>query len=138
MNLPAALRSRCSLAGLHHALPWIFAATFAGAAELVAQRLGLVGEGRSLVRSAALSTVVVLLAVHRAWLHDRAGLESVGYAVVAAAVGGFAWGLPPVFRLVPALVLGAALPVYTAWRFLPDRGQSGRWWALRPGLRRAV
>jgi len=127
-----------ALSRLHRWLPWLLAAGFVVAVESWCARTGLAGEAHWLIRITAGSTLVVLLAVRRAWLHDRGGLECVGYGAIAPAALLAAAVLPPTLRVLPAFALACGLPVYTAWRFLPDHGQRGRAWAVAPGLHRAL
>jgi len=108
------------------------------AAESLCTRFSLAGEGRTLVRAVVLSTLVLFLGIHRAWLHDRVGLEWVGFGAITPTVLLAGSVLPAGLKPLPSLVLGGMWPIYTAWRFLPDRGQSGPWWALAPGLKRAL
>ena len=123
--------------GLHGWLPWLLAAMFLAAAELLGRHLDLAPAARDLWRAPVWCAVVLFLAIRQHWGNDRTAFEWVALGALAPAawlVGRAAGGAP----WLPFAAVGSALPGYAAWRFAPDTGQRGARWLVREAAHRPV
>jgi protein SCO1/2 len=136
MNLARWTRRRLPH-GLHAWLPWLLAALFCIAGELLFHHLTLAGCARDLWRAPMWSTIVLFLAIRRHWNHDGAAFEWVAFGALAPAawLGGRALGAA---AWLPFAALGGTLPGYAAWRFAPDIGPRDRLWLLDRAVRRPL
>lgn len=122
---------------LHSLSPWILAAAFVTASDIVCRHLFALPAELTLLRGCVATTVVLLLAIKRHWSNDRVCFECTSLGALVPALWLLNRTLPPGVRVLPLLAVGAVLASYAAWRFAPDAGQVGVWWAWRAGLRRS-
>ncbi len=122
---------------LHSLSPWILAAAFVAASDIVCRHLFALPAELTLLRGCVATTVVLLLAIKRHWANDRVCFECTSLGALVPALWLINRTLPPGVRVLPLLAVGAVLASYAAWRFAPDAGQVGVWWAWRAGLRRS-
>lgn len=117
-------------------LPWLLALLIVLTAESLGHRLELRASELGVIRCAAASAAILLLATRRHWNHDSLAFEAVGSAAMmpAACLAGPSMGAPMQTLLV--LAVSAGVPCCAAWRFLPDRGQEGSLWPWIAGLKK--
>jgi Cu/Ag efflux protein CusF len=122
---------------LHSLSPWILAAAFVTASDIVCRHLFALPAELTLLRGCVATTVLLLLAIKRHWSNHRVSFECVGMGALIPGLWLLSPALSPELQVFPWLAGGTVLASYAAWRFVPDYGQSGVLWAWRTGLKRS-
>jgi hypothetical protein len=130
-------REFCASLGQPGLIPWLAAGVILTATLLMPPTRG----GR-LCAFASLTTAIVLLASARNWRSQRRLTEVILLSSTLAAVGLGLAKMPASLQIgaAPVILIFVSLGILTwsEWRFAPDFGQTGIYWAVIGGIRGAL
>jgi len=119
-------------------LPWMLSVSFILVAEGLILRMDLGPQESELIRCVEIASVTLLLAIRGHWVNDRKAFDVVSLCALLPSAWFASRLFSCIFQIAPFALVSLALPSYSSWRYLPDRGQAGGLWPIRSGLRRGA